>query len=126
MGLLDGIRRAVARAERRIDAIGGGALPMAFAKIYPGGLPAFLDALRAAGHGAAVASWLGPDANLPLPADAYAPLLPPKVLARFSADLGIPEARVATALSEFLPGAVDRQSPDGALAPQMQFSTQVT
>lgn len=125
MGLLDGIRRAVVRAEQRIDAIGGGALPMAFAKIYPGGLPAFLDALRAAGHGAAVESWLGAGPNLRIPAEAYAPLLAPKVLARLAADLGIPEARVATALSEFLPGAVDRRSPDGALAPQMQFSTQV-
>ena len=37
----------------------------------------------------------------------------------------IPEARVPTALAEFLPGAVDRQSRDGTLAPQRQFSTQV-
>lgn len=125
MGFFDVFRTALARAEARIDAIGGGGLPMAFAKIFPGGLPAFLDRLREAGHGGAVASWLGSGANAVLPADAYAALLSPEALARFSADLGIPAARVPTALAEFLPGTVDRLSGDGALAPQMQFSTQV-
>ena len=125
MGLLDGIKHAVAALERRIDETGGGGLPMAFAKIFPGGLPAFLDRLREAGHGTAVESWLGSGANAALPAEAYAALLSQDVRARFAADLGIPVARVPTALAEFLPGAVDRQSPDGNLAPQRQFSTQV-
>ena len=125
MGLFDVFRTALARAEARIDAMGGDGLPMAFAKIYPGGLPAFLDALRGAGHGTAVASWLGTSANAALPADTYAALLSPEALSRFAADLGIPEARVPTALAEFLPGAVDRQSRDGTLSPQRQFSTQV-
>ena len=125
MGLFDMFRDALARAEARIDAIGGDGLPMAFAKIYPGGLPAFLDRLREAGHGAAVSSWLGSGANVALPAGAYAALLSPEAVTRFAADLGVPEARVPTALAEFLPGAVDRQSRDGTLAPQRQFSTQV-
>lgn len=125
MGFFDVFRTALARAEASIDAIGGGALPMAFAKIYPGGLPAFLDALRDAGHGSAVTAWLGSGVNVPLPASAYAALLAPEALARFASDLGIPASRVPTALAEFLPGAVDRQSRDGTLAPQSQFSTQV-
>ena len=125
MGLFDTYRNAIGRMQGSIDRIGGGALPMAFAKIYPGGLPGFLDRLRGAGHGAAVDSWIGSGVNASLPPEAYAALLSPEARARFSTDLGIPEARVPAALAEFLPGAVDRQSPDGTLAPQMQFSTQV-
>lgn len=125
MGLFDVFGSALARAEASIDRIGGGALPMAFAKIFRGGLPGFLDALRGAGHGAAVASWLGSGPNAALGPEAYAALLSPEATARFAAELGIPAARVPTTLAEFLPGAVDRQSPDGTLAPQMQFSTQV-
>lgn len=125
MGLFDGFRDVLARAELSIDRIGGGGLPMAFAKIHPGGLPGFLDRLREAGHGPAVDSWLGSGANGALPPEAYAALLSPEALARFATELGIPATRVPTVLAAFLPGAIDRQSPDGTLAPQMQFSTQV-
>ncbi|MGH1575402.1 YidB family protein [Methylobacterium sp. P31] len=98
---------------------------MAMAKFYPGGLAAFLDRLRGAGHGPAVESWLTAGERQAVPAGDIAACLPDAVTERLAYDLGIPEGRVATALSEFLPAAVAQESQDGRLKPQPNFSTQV-
>jgi hypothetical protein len=99
MGLLDGARNLIgdvtAAAERMVEEIGSGKLALALAKFYPGGLAAFLDRL------------------------------PEAVTERLAYDLSVPEARVATALAEFLPAAVAGQSENGQLKPQPNFSTQV-
>ncbi len=130
MGLLDGVTGALgdvaAAAEAAIEGTGSGKLAMAFAKFYPGGLPAFLDRLREAGEGPAVASWLGGGEKRPVAPTVMAAALPASVSARFADDLGVPEGRVATALAEFLPAAVAGESEDGALKPQPSFSTQAT
>ena len=80
MGLLDGVKRALANvataAEAAVQATGSAKIAMAFAKFYPGGLPAFLDRLRADGHGAAVESWLGAGENRPVPAAAIGAAMP--------------------------------------------------
>lgn len=133
MGLLDGARNLIgdvtAAAERMVEEIGSGKLALALAKFYPGGLAAFLDRLRESGHGAAVESWLAaggkPGDRRSVPAEAVAACLPEAVTERLAYDLGVPEARVATALAEFLPAAVAGQSENGQLKPQPNFSTQV-
>lgn len=125
MGLLDGVKRVLgdvaARAEATVQATGSGKIAMAFAKFYPGGLPAFLDRLRADGHGAAVESWLGVGENRPVPAAAVGAAMPDAVTARFAYDLSLPEGRVAIALAEFLPATVAGQSEGGRLKPQLSF-----
>jgi uncharacterized protein YidB (DUF937 family) len=133
MGLLDGAKGVigdiVAAADRALEETGSGKLALAMAKFYPGGLPAFLDRLRAGGHGDAVDSWLAADsreARRPVPASAIAACLPDPVTERLAYDLGVPEGRVATALAEFLPAAVAEQSENGRLKPQPNFSTQVS
>ncbi|WP_245930618.1 YidB family protein [Methylobacterium radiodurans] len=113
-----------ARLERALDAKGADGLALAAAKFFPGGLPALLDALRAEGHGAAVESWLGRGPNAAVPAEAFARVLPPAVAAAFAHDLGLRPERVPVTLAQFLPAAVDVESPDGTLRPQPQFSTQ--
>ncbi|QGY03990.1 hypothetical protein MMSR116_20355 [Methylobacterium mesophilicum SR1.6/6] len=133
MGLLDGARNLIgdvaAAAERALDGAGSGKLALALAKFYPGGLAAFLGRLRETGHGDAVGSWLAaggrPDSRQTVPASAIAACLPDGVTERLAYDLGVPEGRVATVLSEFLPAAVADQSEDGKLKPQPNFSTQV-
>ncbi|MCJ2134873.1 YidB family protein [Methylobacterium sp. J-026] len=129
MGLLDGAKNligdVVAAVDRALEETGSGKLPMALAKFYPGGLVGLLDRLRADGHGAAVDSWLSPGERQTVPAAAMATCLPKAVTERLAYDLGLPEGRVATALSEFLPAAVAGQSVDGRLKPQPNFSTQV-
>ena len=133
MGLLDGAKTLIgdvaAAADRILEQTGSGKLALTMAKFYPGGLSAFLDRLREAGHGDAVASWLasgaGPEARQPVPAAAIARCLPEGVAERFAYDLGVPEGRVAVVLSEFLPAAVAEQSENGQLKPQPNFSTQV-
>lgn len=113
-----------ARLEQALDAKGADGLALAAAKFFPGGLPSLLDALRADGHGGAVESWLGRGANAAVPAEAFARILPPAVAAAFARDLGLRPERVPVALAQFLPAAVARESRDGALRPQPQFSTQ--
>lgn len=129
MGLLDGWKAAFGDVATRVDATvertGSARLAMAFAKFYPGGLPAFLDKLRADGHGAAVESWLGGGENRPVPAVAIGAAMPAAVLARFAYDLSLPEGRVPIALATFLPTAVAGQSDGGHLKPQPNYSTQV-
>ncbi|WP_457104857.1 YidB family protein [Methylobacterium sp. P5_C11] len=129
MGLLDDAKNligdVVAAADRAFEEAGSGKIAMALAKFYPGGLAAFLDRLRADGHGAAVESWLASGERQTVPATAVAACLPEGVTERLAYDLGVPEPRVATALAEFLPAAVADQSENGALKPQPNFSTQV-
>ena len=129
MGLLDGLKVAfgdvAARTDAAIERTGSAKLAMAFAKFYPGGLPAFLDRLRADGHAAAVESWLGAGENRPVPAEAIGAALPDAVIARFAYDLSLPEGRVPIALATFLPAAVAAESEDGRLKAQPNYSTQV-
>lgn len=133
MGLLDGAKNLIgdvaAAADRALEETGSGKLALAMAKFYPGGLAAFLDRLREAGQGDAVESWLASGAQQgerrPVPAAAIAACLPDAVTERLAYDLGVPAGRVATALSEFLPAAVAKQSENGKLKPQPNFSTQV-
>lgn len=129
MGLIDDAKAligdVIAAADRALEDTGSGKLAMAMAKFYPGGLAAFLGRLREAGHGPAVESWLAAGERQTVPAGDIAACLPDAVTERLAYDLGIPEGRVATALSEFLPAAVAQESQDGRLKPQPNFSTQV-
>ena len=129
MGLLDTAKILIgdvtAAADRALEATGSGKLAMALAKFYPGGLAGFLDRLRADGHGTAVDSWSSSGERQTVPAAAIAACLPEAVTERLAYDLGLPQDRVATALSEFLPAAVAEQSADGRLRPQPNFSTQI-
>lgn len=129
MGLLDGAKTLIgdvaAAADRALQETGSGKLALAMAKFYPGGLAAFLDRLREAGHGAAVESWLSAGDRQTVPAEAIAACLPHGVTERLAYDLSVPEARVSTVLAEFLPAAVADQSENGQLKPQPNFSTQV-
>ncbi len=130
MGLLDGVKGVLgdlaAATEKSIAEIGGRDIPMAFAKFYPGGLAAYLDHLRNAGHGTEVESWLvGADLR-PVPARAIAASLPEPVAQAIANDLSLTPERLPTALAEFLPAAVAGLSEDGRLKPQPVFtSTQV-
>lgn len=129
MSLRDGVKTligdVVAAADRAVVSAGSGKLALALAKFYPGGLVAFLDRLREAGHGGAVDSWIGSGENHPVPASAIAGCLPDAVTERLAYDLSLPAGRVPTALAEFLPAAVAAQSEDGRLKPQPNFSTQI-
>jgi uncharacterized protein YidB (DUF937 family) len=133
MGLLDGAKNLIgdvaAAADRVLEQTGSGKVALTMAKFYPGGLAAFLDRLRGAGHGDAVASWLaagtGPETRQSVPAAAMARCLPEGVAERLAYDLGVPVGRVTVVLSEFLPAAVAEQSENGQLKPQPNFSTQV-
>jgi uncharacterized protein YidB (DUF937 family) len=131
MGLLDGMKDVLgdlaAATERSIAKVGGRDIPMAFAKFYPGGLAAYLDALRTAGHGAEVDTWLAGSDPRAVPAGAIAASLPEPVAEAIARDLSLPRERLPTALAEFLPAAVSGLSEGGRLKPQPVFSsTQVS
>ena len=127
MGLLDGVKAVIGdlavAMETSIARIGGQKIPMAFAKFYPGGLPAFLDRLKETGHGGEVESWLAGTDLRPIPASAVTAALPAPVAEAIATDLSVSRERLPTALAEFLPEAVAGQCEDGRLKPQPTFSS---
>ena len=123
MGVFDGMKRIAAGLSERVDAAGASALPLTFAKFYPGGLAGLLDRLRSAGHGAEVDSWLGAGPNRPIEPGALAAVLTPEQVDRIAYEYGIPAGRVPAALSAFLPTAVAAESRDGQLRPQIRFAS---
>jgi len=127
MGVLDGVKAVLgdlaAATEKTIAEIGGRDIPLAFAKFHPGGLAGFLDALKGAGHGSEVESWLDGTDPRPVPASAIASSLPDPVAEAMAHDLGLSRERLPTALAEFLPAAVAGLSEHGTLKPQPVFSS---
>ena len=123
--MTDGATTVLGRIASGIDQIlsrqGADGIALAIAKFVPGGLPALLDRLREAGHGAAVDSWLGSGRNEPVPAEALAQVMPARSAEALARDLRVPPGRLPVALAEFLPAAVDRESPDGQLRAQPGF-----
>ena len=93
------------------------ALPGIIERVVPGGLPGLLTQLQRSGYGRQVSSWLGRDANEPITADDLRRVVDEGKVREIAGRLGIPPDQALAILAKLLPEAVDRQSPDGRLAP---------
>ncbi|MBL0372911.1 DUF937 domain-containing protein [Rhizobium sp. KVB221] len=80
-----------------------------------GGMAQILNQLQQAGLGEQVSSWLGNSGNLPISAEQIKAALGNEQLANLAASLGIDINQVASVLSQQLPDAVDKASPNGQL-----------
>ncbi len=87
-----------------------------------GGLQGVVGKLQAAGFGDHVSSWLGDGSNIPISADQIRTALGDPLVQQIAAKVGLPLDGVLTLLSQHLPNAVDKASPDGTLQPD-QSST---
>jgi uncharacterized protein YidB (DUF937 family) len=95
-------------------------LPLAMRWVQQnGGLGAVLDRLRQHGLGTQANSWLTPGVeNHPVSPQDVQRVIGPDQVARFAAQLGVPEHEASEALAEILPELADKLTPDGTIAPQ--------
>jgi uncharacterized protein YidB (DUF937 family) len=82
-----------------------------------GGLQGLVSELQSKGLGGAVQSWIATGPNQPVSADQLHQALGSDTMAQLAAKIGISPQELAAKLSEVLPQAVDRVTPNGALPP---------
>jgi uncharacterized protein YidB (DUF937 family) len=84
-----------------------------------GSLGGLLDQLQKSGLGPQVSSWLGNGANLPISVDQLRQALGDDTIRQISQTLGLPVDQLLNQLSQHLPAAVDKLSPNGTLEQQL-------
>jgi uncharacterized protein YidB (DUF937 family) len=109
MGLFDGVLGGVIGAE--MATVVNGLIER------HGGLQGVVSELQSKGLGGAVQSWIGPGANQPVSADQLHQALGPDTVAQLAAKIGMSPQELAAKLSEVLPQAIDRVTPNGMLPP---------
>ncbi|MBN2691348.1 MAG: DUF937 domain-containing protein [Burkholderiaceae bacterium] len=80
-----------------------------------GGLGGLLEKFQQGGLGNLAQSWVGTGANLPISAEQIQQVLGGGALGDIASKLGMQPAQAASALSEALPGVVDKLTPNGQL-----------
>jgi uncharacterized protein YidB (DUF937 family) len=78
-----------------------------------GGFGGLIDALRGAGLGSAVDSWVSTGTNQPVDPDQLGQALGPDTVQRLSAGSGIDIVKLLPLLAAFLPQIIDMLTPDG-------------
>ena len=107
MGLFDGVLGGI---------VGAGMVTVVNGIIEKhGGLPGVVNEFERNGLGATVKSWVGTGPNQPIsPADVHR-VLGPDLLQQLSEKSGLSVQDLTAKLSQVLPQAVDRLTPDGAI-----------
>ena len=82
-----------------------------------GGLPGLVSELQSKGLGGAVQSWISTGPNQPVSADQLHQALGSDTMAQLAAKIGVSPQELAAKLSEVLPQAVDKVTPNGMLPP---------
>jgi uncharacterized protein YidB (DUF937 family) len=78
-----------------------------------GGLNDILDRFRNAGSGDDVDSWVGTGPNKPAQRDQIEKAIDPEMLTQLSAQTGLSQQELIDRLTQDLPEAVDKLTPDG-------------
>jgi uncharacterized protein YidB (DUF937 family) len=97
----------------------GGILGQVLGNTDLGSLGGLLDQLQKSGLGPQVSSWLGNGANLPISVDQLRQALGDDTVRQVATSLGIPVDQLLGQLSQHLPAAVDKLSPNGTLEQQL-------
>ena len=80
-----------------------------------GGLQGVMNEFERNGLGPTVKSWVGTGPNQPISADQLQQVLGPELLQQLSAKSGLSVQELTQKLSQVLPQAVDRLTPDGKI-----------
>ena len=80
-----------------------------------GGLQGVVNEFERNGLGPTVKSWIGTGPNQPISADQVQQVLGPELLQQLSAKSGLSVEELTQKLSQVLPQAVDRLTPDGKI-----------
>ena len=82
-----------------------------------GGAGGLLQQLEQAGLGQHVQSWLSNGQNMPVEASQITNALGSDQLGQLAQKFGVPSDMISQAMSQFLPGIIDKMSPNGTLQP---------
>jgi uncharacterized protein YidB (DUF937 family) len=124
MGLLDdlgsGLKGVMGQAlGQAVGNVEANALPALLSQVLGktdlGSVQGLIAKLQEAGLGSQVSSWLGNGANLPVGADQLRSALGNEQVKQIANAIGLPADKILSVLSEHLPGAVDKMSPNGTL-----------
>lgn len=80
-----------------------------------GGLSGLVQNFKDKGLGDIVSSWVGKGENLPISADQIREGLGSDTIRNLAAKVGISPDDLSTQLSQFLPGVIDKLTPDGTI-----------
>lgn len=80
-----------------------------------GGLSGLVQNFKDKGLGDIVSSWVGTGENLPINADQIKEGLGSETIRNLAAKVGISPDDLSTQLSQFLPGVIDKLTPDGTI-----------
>lgn len=80
-----------------------------------GGLGSLLETLQQSGHGNVVKSWVDTGPNQSIPPGSLGSALGPSLIKMLAEKTGLSEQEVAAQLAQFLPGVVDKLTPEGRL-----------
>ena len=108
MGMLDGLLGGI---------LGGGMVAVVNSVIEQhGGLQGVVSQFEKQGLGPTVKSWVSNGPNLPISADEVNKALGPELMQQLSQKSGLSVSDLAQKLSQVLPQAVDKLTPDGKVA----------
>jgi uncharacterized protein YidB (DUF937 family) len=118
MGLLDEIVSKVSsmlgRDEGEQSGLLEGVLQMLDSK-GSGGLGGLVQSFQEKGLGDIISSWIGTGENQPISADQIQQVLGSDVIQNIAAKAGIAPEEMSGKLAEFLPGVIDKLTPDGTV-----------
>lgn len=120
MSLLDSVLGAGAAAVGRSATSETGLLPVLVDLLSPngevGGLGGLITRFERAGLAPVIQSWISQNAaNLPVTGEQLQQILGSELVQKIAARVGIDVAQLLPQLSQFLPVAVDRLTPEGRL-----------
>jgi len=108
MGMLSG-----ASGENSDNPLGG-ILEMVMPK-DSGGLGGLVQSFQEKGLGETVSSWVGKGENLPISADQIQSVLGNETVQNLASKFGLSGDNLSSMLAQYLPGIVDKLTPDGTL-----------
>ncbi len=92
----------------------GGVMEM-LANKETGGLGGLVQSFQEKGLGGVISSWVGTGENLPVSAEQIQQVLGSDTLQNLAAKSGIAPEELSGKLAEFLPGIIDKMTPDGTV-----------
>jgi len=110
MGLLDGLLGGAVGAEM-VTVVNS------FIQQH-GGIQGIAAQMQKQGLGATVQSWIGTGANQPISPDQVHQVFGSGMIAQLAAKAGMNPQELAEKLSQVLPGAIDKLTPEGAVPPK--------
>jgi uncharacterized protein YidB (DUF937 family) len=86
-----------------------------------GGLGGLLNQFQQSGLGDVVKSWIGPGQNQPISPNQLGSALGPQIIKVLAQKTGMSEQEITAHLSQILPNAVDRLTPNGRMPTQAEL-----